>query len=229
MHRRPRWQRRELAERSAMRTATPIDVELAVSAAAAADADHAEHSVARGAREGRGRDRRTGLRRYDRPGRRRHRRSVVGRARAPTPCASTPTSPSSRAPTCARPRRTSRVRPWRVSTNRESSGWAVRRGRRVARCTRRRQRAGVAQRPGPEPRCETVEVLRLSPRAAAPCSRRPRRSTAETTPACPSGPVIEFLSGRYNAIETAKMNNLLDGSPAPTGRSGSAPASTSST
>lgn len=61
------------------------------------------------------------------------------------------------------------------------------------------------------PRCETPTALGLAPRSGTLFSATESIESREVPPDCPPQTVVEFQPGRYNAIQTARLNDLLDG------------------
>ena len=61
------------------------------------------------------------------------------------------------------------------------------------------------------PRCETPTALGLAPRSGTLFSATESIESREVPADCPGQTVVEFEEGRYNAIQTARLNDLLDG------------------
>ena len=61
------------------------------------------------------------------------------------------------------------------------------------------------------PACEVATAAALAPRRATLFSASDSVSDRTVDP-CPAGSVVQFQPGRYDAIDTARLNNLLDGS-----------------
>ncbi len=62
------------------------------------------------------------------------------------------------------------------------------------------------------PACEVATAAALAPRRGSLFSASDSVSDRTVPATCPAGAVVEFLPGRYDAIDTARLNNLLDGS-----------------